>query len=123
MERRSSAERAPTRDAGGAPDRASPRPVALPIRGRPVDCAYFHERRHGSYRDMVDQSCNTVTKVMHVYILGARLPTASPHMRCPPTRDAPAGPRVPRGRELRGESVERASASSKKLEPRETWDL
>ena len=48
--------------------------------GRPVDlgdCAYSllfhwtHERRHGSYRDMVDQSCNTVTKVMHV--LGARL--------------------------------------------------
>ena len=26
--------------------------------GRPVDCAYFHERRHGSYRDMVDQSCD-----------------------------------------------------------------
>ena len=31
----------------------------------------FHERRHETYRDMVAQSCNTVTKVMHV--LGARL--------------------------------------------------
>ena len=41
------------------------------LQRRPVDCAYFHERRHGSYRDMVDQSCDTVTKVMHV--LGARL--------------------------------------------------
>ena len=35
---------------------------------RPIHCAYFHGRRHGSYRDLVDQSCNTVvTKVMCTY--------------------------------------------------------
>ena len=33
---------------------------------------------HGSYRDLVDQSCNAVTKVMHV--LGARLKHGSPRV-------------------------------------------
>ena len=47
---------------GGIPCWTSDRPVG-PCRASGIQLrVHTHERRHGSYRDMVDQSCNTVTK-------------------------------------------------------------